>query len=80
MFWMVFNLGAVFGGAVTAFTNWQNVAVEASVSTYTTFILVMICGSLLTFVLANPSSVIRPDGSLVQVLSIVESRHYIRWH
>eukprot|EP00192_Tetraselmis_astigmatica_P024714 CAMPEP_0117688012 /NCGR_PEP_ID=MMETSP0804-20121206/23530_1 /TAXON_ID=1074897 /ORGANISM="Tetraselmis astigmatica, Strain CCMP880" /LENGTH=324 /DNA_ID=CAMNT_0005500291 /DNA_START=240 /DNA_END=1214 /DNA_ORIENTATION=- len=59
-------MGAVFGGILTAAANWSSEASSASLATYAGFLLVMLAGSLLSLLLANPATVVRPDGSPVQ--------------
>lgn len=76
LFWVIFNLGAVFGGILTAATNWTSEAPAASASTYAAFLGIMAIGCGLSLLLADPSTVRRPDGTLLQTGSTVEVPRY----
>ena len=55
----------MFGGVLTAATNWRRPGSGASLATYVAFLSVMALGSALSMLLADPASVVRPDGSRV---------------
>ena len=65
-FWIVFNLGGVFGGILSMALNWSNEGGGANPASYFTFIALMILGSISSvFLLVEPSKVIKSDGSTV---------------
>ncbi|KAF0720183.1 Aste57867_506 [Aphanomyces stellatus] len=67
-FWIIFNLGGTMGGFITFGTNYDNNGgVAASTTTYVVFLVLMSLGACLSLLLANPSDVIRNDGSHVVV-------------
>eukprot|EP00966_Prymnesium_polylepis_P149584 3455678-Prymnesium_polylepis.1 len=67
IFWLIFNLGAVFGGLLSFGLNYSSDAGDASPGTFVAFGAVMIAGGLLTLTMAPAERVVRPDGSLVQL-------------
>ena len=70
VFWIVFNLGGVVGGAISFATNFSSSASTASGSTFLLFIALMIGGSVLATTLVEPSKVKRPNGIAVAVASL----------
>ena len=70
VFWIVFNLGGVVGGAISFATNFSSSASTASGSTFLFFIALMIGGSVLASTLVEPTKVKRPNGKPVEVASL----------
>lgn len=70
VFWIIFNLGGVVGGAISFATNFSSSASTASGSTFLLFIALMIGGSILASTLVDPSNVKRPNGTTVDVTSL----------
>lgn len=68
IFWTIFNLGGVLGSLIPLGMNLTNSGTSGvSTATYTVFVVIMCVGTLLCFLIAPPSKVIRPDGSTVEV-------------
>lgn len=66
IFWVIFNLGGVMGGLLQFALNFHTEGANASSISYFTFVLVMLLGACMApMVLAEPSSVVREDGSPV---------------
>ncbi|CAE7943223.1 unnamed protein product, partial [Symbiodinium sp. KB8] len=66
VFWVIFNLGGVVGGLLQFALNFQTTGGSASPISYFTFVCVMVSGAALAPVLlAEPSSVVREDGTPV---------------
>jgi len=70
IFWIIFNLGAVVGGGISFAANFNSAQEDPSTGTYVAFISVMVIGSALCLSLTDPSQVVRPDGTLVQIQSM----------
>ena len=65
-FWIIFNLGGVFGGVLSMALNWSNDGGAANPASYFTFIALMILGSVSSvFVLVDPNKVTKNDGAPV---------------
>ncbi|KAH0473265.1 MAG: hypothetical protein KVP17_000482 [Porospora cf. gigantea B] len=65
-FWIIFNLGGVFGGILSMALNWNTLGGGANPSSYFTFIALMIIGSISSiFLLVDPNKVTKKDGSPV---------------
>lgn len=64
--WLLFNLGAVIGSAVTLGQNWNNKAGSVTDGTYAAFIVLETLGAVLCLVLVPSERVIRSDGSRVE--------------
>jgi len=70
VFWILFNLGAMVGGFITLFTNYDTQPGEsnyATDSTFWVFISIMGVGSIMTLFLSNPEEVTRSDGTKIEV-------------
>ncbi len=68
VFWVIFNLGGVMGGAISFATNYDSAASDASSATYIAYVAIMAVGSVSVFLLVvRPEQVVRPDGSLVVI-------------
>jgi sugar phosphate permease len=65
IFWIIFNLGAVMGGALLFGINFNNDTGSVSNSTYVAFIVLMGMGAALGLLLANPHDVFHPDDTPV---------------
>eukprot|EP00434_Breviolum_minutum_P013066 symbB.v1.2.011512.t1/scaffold777.1/size163462/3 len=66
IFWVIFNLGGVVGGLLQFALNYHTEGAAASPISYFMFVIVMVLGALLApILLAEPSAVIREDGSQV---------------
>ncbi|CAE7289970.1 unnamed protein product [Symbiodinium sp. CCMP2592] len=66
VFWVIFNLGGVVGGLLQFALNFQTTGGSANPISYFTFVCVMVSGAALAPVLlAEPSSVVREDGTPV---------------
>ncbi|KAH0478046.1 MAG: hypothetical protein KVP17_003069 [Porospora cf. gigantea B] len=69
VFWVVFNFGGVFGGLLTMALNWDahEGTGAASPTSFFVFIGFMVLGAIASiFVLANPGTVVKSDGSSVE--------------
>ncbi|KAH8909340.1 MFS general substrate transporter [Coniochaeta sp. PMI_546] len=64
--WLLFNLGAVIGSAVTLAQNWNNKASSVTDGTYAAFIVLETLGAILCLVLVPSDRVVRSDGSRVE--------------
>lgn len=73
IFWALFNFGGILGSLIALCLNLENSAGGVSTGTYTAFVVVMLCGVVFSLSLANPSSVVRADGTHV---AIAESAHW----
>ncbi|BDD59002.1 hypothetical protein MAP00_004237 [Monascus purpureus] len=63
--WLLFNLGAVIGAAVTIGQNWDNSSGTVTDGTYAAFIVLEALGALLCCLLSPSEKVIRDDGTRV---------------
>ncbi|KAI5925888.1 MFS general substrate transporter [Camillea tinctor] len=66
--WLLFNLGAVIGAAVSLGQNWSVKAGHVTDGTYVVFIVLEVVGALLCCVLTPSEKIIRSDGTKVQNL------------
>lgn len=64
--WLLFNLGAVIGAAVTMGQNWTVKSGPVTDGTYAAFIVLEACGALLCWFLVPSERIIRADGTRVQ--------------
>ncbi|KAI0884912.1 MFS general substrate transporter [Annulohypoxylon maeteangense] len=67
-FWIIFNLGAVIGSLIPLGQNVNNTGGTVTDGTYVGFIVLMVVGAAVTFLLVNADKVIRDDGSKVIVM------------
>ncbi|KAI2464609.1 MFS general substrate transporter [Annulohypoxylon bovei var. microspora] len=67
-FWIIFNLGAVIGSLIPLGQNINNTGGTVTDGTYVGFIVLMVVGAALTFLLVNADKVIREDGSKVIIM------------
>ena len=66
IFWSLFNLGGIIGSIIALALNVENQAGGGvSTGTYTTFVIIMLVGVVLSLALLPPSCVVRGDGTLV---------------
>jgi len=66
IFWVIFNLGGVFGGILSFGLNFNTQQGQASPASYFTFAGIMACGSISAFfLLCSPTLVVREDGEHV---------------
>ncbi|CAJ1436323.1 unnamed protein product, partial [Effrenium voratum] len=65
IFWVIFNLGGVMGGLLQFGLNFHTSGSSANPISYFTFVVVMGLGALMSPLLADPSSVVREDGTPV---------------
>ncbi|KAI5818130.1 major facilitator superfamily domain-containing protein [Pyronema omphalodes] len=67
LFWGIFNLGAVIGSCIPIGSNWNSTENKAvNDGTYVGFLVLMICGGILAFLLVPPNKIVRKDGTRVQ--------------
>jgi len=66
-FWMIFNLGAVLGGAIELGLTFDSTANTVSNSVYAAFLVITSLGSFIPFFLINPGTMVRTDGTRVVV-------------
>ena len=67
LFWVIFNLGGVFGGLLQFGLNFENHTGRASPLSYFSFVVVMLAGALAApLLLSDPKEVVREDGTPVQ--------------
>ncbi|KAG2187369.1 hypothetical protein INT44_005055 [Umbelopsis vinacea] len=67
-FWMIFNLGATMGAAISLGREWSSGSAQAvSQSTYIGFMVIMAIGAFLAIALLPPGKVIRADGTPVSL-------------
>ncbi|XP_002982929.2 UNC93-like protein 1 [Selaginella moellendorffii] len=74
IFWSVFNMGGVVGGLIPFFLNFsrdRSSSHSVNDTTYIAFIVVMLCGSILSLKLVQPDQVAREDGT--QVISALHT-------
>lgn len=65
-FWVIFNLGGVFGGLLQFGLNFNNEGASASPASYFIFVAAMLAGAFAApLLLAPPARVVREDGSAV---------------
>ena len=64
--WLLFNLGAVIGAAVSLGENWSVKAGHVTDGTYVAFIVLEATGALLCCFLTPSDKIIRKDGTRVQ--------------
>ncbi|KAI9203160.1 major facilitator superfamily domain-containing protein [Polychytrium aggregatum] len=69
IFWIIFNLGSVFGNTVGLILNFNNPDVAISNGTFGAFIGITILGSCCALLLADPKTVVRADGTPVEVIT-----------
>ncbi|KAI9262020.1 major facilitator superfamily domain-containing protein [Sporodiniella umbellata] len=67
IFWMVFNLGATVGAAITLGNNFGNANNTVSTGTYIGFMCIMAFGAFLALALLPAHKVVRADGSPVSL-------------
>ncbi|CAO3633178.1 unnamed protein product [Cunninghamella blakesleeana] len=67
IFWALFNVGGILGSVISLGMNLSNDTGGVSTATYTAFVVIMLFGSVLSVFLANPTKVIRSDGTHVTV-------------
>ncbi|KAF9246914.1 major facilitator superfamily domain-containing protein [Melanogaster broomeanus] len=65
IFWAIFNLGAVVGGAVAFGTNFDNSVIGNG--TYIGFLILTLIGVVLAPLMADPAKIIRTDGTKVNL-------------
>ncbi|XP_006454848.1 hypothetical protein AGABI2DRAFT_215435 [Agaricus bisporus var. bisporus H97] len=65
VFWAIFNLGAVVGASVSLGQNYQSQANSVGNETYIGFLILTLIGVAIPFVMADPSKIIRLDGTRV---------------
>ncbi|KAF8224043.1 MFS general substrate transporter [Tricholoma matsutake] len=65
IFWAIFNLGGVVGASVTFGQNFHSTANAVGNSTYIAFLCLTCIGVSLPMLMADPSSMIRTDGTRV---------------
>lgn len=73
IFWALFNCGGILGSFIALILNLQNTTGGVSTGTYTAFVIVMGIGVMFSMTLANPSSVVREDGTPI---AIAKSAHW----
>ncbi|GAA5888478.1 hypothetical protein JCM6882_008635 [Rhodosporidiobolus microsporus] len=67
LFWMVFNLGGVLGSAIEFGLTYNNDTGTVGDSVYIVFLTIGACACFIPFLLVNPASVVRVDGTKVVV-------------
>lgn len=67
IFWALFNCGGILGSLVALGMNLENQTGGVSTGTYTAFVIVMLVGVVFSLTLANPSNVVRADGTQVAI-------------
>ncbi|CAK5262573.1 unnamed protein product [Mycena citricolor] len=67
IFWSIFNLGGVVGGAVAFGTNFHKTAGNVNNSTYIAFLVLTIIGCCIPFIMTSPKDVIRSDGTKLKI-------------
>ncbi|CAO3665628.1 unnamed protein product [Umbelopsis vinacea] len=68
IFWTIFNLGGVLGSLIPLGMNLTNNGTTGvSTGTYTVFVVIMACGTVLCLLIAPPEKVVRKDGTKVEV-------------
>ncbi|CAO3624620.1 unnamed protein product [Cunninghamella echinulata] len=77
IFWALFNSGGVLGALIALLMN-LNSSAGVSTGTYTAFVIVMLIGVVMTFLLASPSSVKRSDGTMVEVSKASTWQHELK--
>eukprot|EP01053_Blabericola_migrator_P009786 Blabericola_migrator_1__9785@NODE_536_length_7757_cov_263_784395_g64_i2_p3_GENE_NODE_536_length_7757_cov_263_784395_g64_i2NODE_536_length_7757_cov_263_784395_g64_i2_p3_ORF_typecomplete_len461_score53_10UNC93/PF05978_16/1_5e28UNC93/PF05978_16/2_2e03UNC93/PF05978_16/2_5e02MFS_1/PF07690_16/1_2e18MFS_1/PF07690_16/3_2PUCC/PF03209_15/1_5e03PUCC/PF03209_15/1_1e05PUCC/PF03209_15/4_3e02Cytochrom_B561/PF03188_16/0_25Cytochrom_B561/PF03188_16/4_8Sugar_tr/PF00083_24/0_0054DUF3099/PF11298_8/1_9e03DUF3099/PF1 len=65
-FWIIFNLGGVFGGLLTFILNFRNATESASPASYFTFVGLMCLGAVAGLILVSPTKVKKEDGTMVE--------------
>ncbi|KIJ70444.1 hypothetical protein HYDPIDRAFT_105168 [Hydnomerulius pinastri MD-312] len=75
IFWAIFNLGAVVGGAVAFGTNFDNQANGVGNGTYIGFLILTLIGVALAPLMADPAKIIRTDGTKVVLPSHPSWKH-----
>lgn len=65
VFWVIFNMGGMFGGFLSMGLNWNEETGNASPVSYFVFVGIMLGGALGSLLLAPANSVIREDGEPV---------------
>ncbi|KAF8845640.1 MFS general substrate transporter [Paxillus ammoniavirescens] len=65
IFWAIFNLGAVVGGAVAFGNNYHNESNAVGNGTYIGFLILTLIGVALAPMMADPAKIIRTDGTKV---------------
>ncbi|KAI7901377.1 major facilitator superfamily domain-containing protein [Cokeromyces recurvatus] len=79
IFWALFNCGGIIGSLITLGMNLKNTNKGGvSTGTYTAFVIIMLAGVLFSFTLANPSKVIRSDGTRVVVSKSADWRTEVK--
>lgn len=67
LFWGIFNLGAVIGSIIPIANNWNTTDNKAvNDGTYIGFLVLMVCGAILSWFLVPPQKIVRKDGTRVQ--------------
>lgn len=76
-FWILFNLGSVFGGTLSMAINWNQEIQKTNQASYFCFIAIMILGALGGLLLADPENVEREDGQKVEFQKSLSAKHEI---
>lgn len=67
IFWSLFNFGGILGSLIALVLNLKNKTGGVSTGTYIAFVAIMLVGVVFSLVLANPSNVVRSDGSCITI-------------
>jgi len=79
VFWAIFQFGSFVGSIIALAINIRSGELGAvSTATYLAFIVIMFFGTASTFFILPPSSVVRSDGTLVQVQESTSAREELR--
>jgi hypothetical protein len=67
IFWSLFNFGGILGSLIALVLNLKNTTGGVSTGTYIAFVAIMLVGVVFSLVLANPSNVVRSDGTCITI-------------
>lgn len=63
--WAIFNFGSVVGSVISVALNWSNTTNSVTDGTYIAFLVIMLLGCLLPFLLCKEARVVRKDSTKV---------------
>ncbi|KAJ3080773.1 DUF895 domain membrane protein [Rhizoclosmatium hyalinum] len=77
IFWIIYNLGAVLGETIPMAQSWSIGYPDISETIYLIFIVLMVCGSIVAFLIQPPGTIIREDQTQIQTAPTNVLREFI---
>jgi len=65
LFWFIFNMGATLGSAIEVGLTWQSTDNTVGNAVYAAFLAIAAVGALIPFLLVDPATMVRSDGTRV---------------